>query len=145
MTSKYTRRHLKPNHQRWHAKSEAQSECVRVWIQRFRTFGRRLACSVGARRRKVPASELSRRSVKSALLVGKQCSTVVMAGATSSRPGRFFFLWHIQCQNCWHSFLINEEASYPPSTVGCTFYGAITRGGGREEKGCKNSKKKGAK
>ncbi len=55
--------HTVPNHQRWYGKMEAQLEYI--------LNKHRLSMHVGAKRAKnVSASELSRKFIKSALLVG---------------------------------------------------------------------------
>ncbi len=58
-----------PNHQRWYAKMEAQSECVTD----FCTFGAQICDAQPVLIDKISASELSWKFVKSALLVGYVC------------------------------------------------------------------------
>ncbi len=61
--------HHSPNQQRWHAKRKLcrNTNSLRT---HFCTFACRLACSVGAYQQKIPASELGRKFIKSALLAG---------------------------------------------------------------------------
>ncbi len=75
-----------PDQERWHAKKkmEAQSEHVHVAHNVFRTTGARFVCSVGDYQQKISASELRRKLVKSALLVGWLCIQV---------PRYFFFFF----------------------------------------------------
>ena len=57
-----------PNHQRWYAKTEAQSECVHIAHEFLHVLAlsRRLAT-------KISASEIRQKLVKSELLVGHDC------------------------------------------------------------------------
>ncbi len=60
-----------PDHQRWYAKAAAQSEHLRVVHTFLARLAAGFACSAGDLVTKISASELRRKFIKSALLVGR--------------------------------------------------------------------------
>ncbi len=63
---------MMPSHQLWRAKMEARLECVRVARARVCTLWLRLAMLGRCLLAKICGSELSRKLVKGALLVGQE-------------------------------------------------------------------------